>query len=91
MARNARGKAGPEERLKGKRMPATKVKKKSMTMPQIKRKAKRLGISAGKMKKAELIHSIQEAEGCTPCFGTSNGECHYSDCCFMPDCLKITV
>ena len=89
MARNARGKAGPEERLKGKRMPATKVKKKPMKMPQIKRKAKRLGVSAGKMKKVELIHSIQEAEGCTPCFGTSNGECQYTDCCFIQDCLKI--
>ncbi|GAG97269.1 unnamed protein product, partial [marine sediment metagenome] len=56
-------------------MPATKTKKKTVKMPEIKRKAKRLGVSAGKMKKAELIHSIQEAEGCTPCFGRSNGEC----------------
>jgi len=72
-------------------MLATKAKKKTMTMPQIKHKAKRLGVSPGKMRKVELIHSIQEAEGCTPCFGTSNGECQYSDCCFMPDCLKITV
>jgi len=72
-------------------MPATKAKKKTMTIPQIKRKAKRLGVSPGKMKKAELIHSIQEAEGCTPCFGMSNGECQYTNCCFMQDCLKITV
>ncbi len=62
-----------------------------MKMPEIKRKAKRLGVSAGKMKKAELIHSIQEAEGYARCFGTSNGECVYNDCCFMPDCLKIKV
>ena len=62
-----------------------------MKMPQIKRKAKRLGVTPGKMKKAELIHSIQEAEGYTRCFGMSNGECQYNDCCFMPDCLKITV
>ena len=72
-------------------MPATKAKKKTMKMPEIKRKAKRLGVSAGKMKKAELIHSIQEAEGYTPCFGTSNGECQYTNCCFMPECLKITA
>ena len=72
-------------------MSARKVKKKSMKMPEIKRKAKRLGVTSGKMKKAELIHSIQEAEGYTPCFGTSNGECQYTDCCFMPDCLKMTA
>ncbi len=91
MARNAWGKARREKRLKGKRMPATKAKKKTMKMPEIKRKAKRLSVSPGKMKKAELIHSIQEAEGYTPCFGTSNGECQYTNCCFMPDCLKITA
>jgi hypothetical protein len=58
-----------------------------MKMPQIKNKAKSLGITPGKMKKAELIHSIQIAEGCTPCFGRSNGQCGNTDCCFMPDCL----
>jgi len=72
-------------------MPATKTKKKTMKMPEIKRKAKRLGVTPGKMKKAELIHSVQEAEGYTPCFGTSNGECQYTNCCFMQDCLKTTA
>jgi len=70
-------------------MPATKAKKKTMTMPQIKRKAKCLGVSAGKMKKAELIHTIQVTEGFEPCFGRSNGDCSNTACCFMPDCLKI--
>lgn len=56
---------------------------------EIKEKAKALGIAGGKMKKADLIHIIQQEEGCTPCFGMSNGQCEYSDCCFMPDCLKI--
>jgi len=60
-------------------------------MPEIRLKAKQLGVSPGKMKKTELIHRIQEAEGYTPCFGTSNGYCQYTDCCFMQDCLKITV
>ena len=70
-------------------MPATVVAKKSMSLSQIKTKAKALGINPGKMKKTELIHSIQAAEGYTPCFGSSNGQCPYTDCCFMKDCLKI--
>jgi hypothetical protein len=67
----------------------TGVKNKTMTMGQIRQKAISLGVQPGKMKKTELIHSIQKAEGYTPCFGSSNGNCPYIDCCFMPDCLKI--
>lgn len=69
-------------------MAATKVAQKRIGMPEIKKKAKELGITPGKMKKTELIHAIQTAEGCTPCFGWSNGECSNTGCCFMPDCLK---
>lgn len=66
------------------------ISAKPIKMPEIKKKAKALGITAGKMKKTELIHAIQQAENCTPCFGTSHGQCQYSDCCFMYDCLKIS-
>jgi hypothetical protein len=72
-------------------MPATKAADKRMNMPEIKMKAKALGISPGKMLKAELIHAIQSAEGNTPCFGRSNGQCPYTNCCFMKDCLKISL
>jgi hypothetical protein len=72
-------------------MTATKVADKRMTMPEIKMKAKELGIEPGKMKKPELIHAIQTAEGNTPCFGRSNGQCPYTDCCFMKDCLKTRL
>jgi len=72
-------------------MPAIEVAKKQMNMPEIRVKAKALGITPGKMKKAELIHAIQQAEGCTPCFGRSNGQCSYTDCCFMKDCLKVKL
>ena len=72
-------------------MAATKVAKKRMDMPKIKTKAKKLGITPGKMKKAELIHSIQVTEGFEPCFGRSNGDCSNTACCFMPDCLKIRL
>lgn len=72
-------------------MPATKVKQKRMNMAEIRDKAEALGITPVKMKKAELIHSIQTAEGCTPCFGRSNGQCGNTDCCFMHDCLKVRL
>lgn len=72
-------------------MAATKVAEKRMGMPEIKKKARGLGIAPGKMKKADLIHAIQTAEGCTPCFGWSNGECTNTDCCFLQDCLKIRL
>jgi len=64
-------------------------KAKAMTMAEIRQKAISLGIQPGQMNKAELIHSIQRAEGNTSCFGTSNGQCSYTDCCFMADCLKV--
>ena len=70
-------------------MVAVAVPSKSMKMPEIREKAKALGITPGKMKKAELIHAIQQAENCTPCFGHSGGQCQYLDCCFFADCLKI--
>ncbi len=82
-------------------MPATKVTKrratkkrvaeKRMGMPEIRIKAKGLGISPGKMKKTGLVHAIQVAEGYTPCFGRANGQCPYTDCCFMENCFKIRL
>lgn len=69
-------------------MLVTKIAENRMGMPEIKTKAKGLGIIPGKMKKADLIHAIQMAEGCMPCFGKSGGRCSYIDCCFMKDCLK---
>ena len=87
-------------------MPATKVKKKHVTkkhitkkcvtkkcmgMPEIKKKAQSLGLMPGKMKKPELIHTIQMTEGNTPCFGRSDGQCGNSGCCFMRDCLSVRL
>jgi hypothetical protein len=70
-------------------MPTMEITEKRMTLPEIRMKATTLGLKPGRMKKADLIHAIQLAEGCTPCFGRSDGCCVYSDCCFMKDCLKI--
>lgn len=70
-------------------MPATEVLQKCMRMPEIRIKAEMLGINPGKMKKTELIHTIQQAEGHTPCFGMSDGQCPNTDCCFSKDCLSV--
>lgn len=87
-------------------MPATKVAKKHATkkhiakkcvtekrmgIPEIRVKAQSLGITPGKMKKPELIHTIQVAEGYEPCFGRSDGQCGNTDCCFIKDCLKVRL
>jgi predicted metal-binding transcription factor (methanogenesis marker protein 9) len=72
-------------------MTATKTADKRMNMAEIKFKAQALGINPGKMKKAELIHTIQIAEGNTPCFGRSNGHCQYTNCCFIKDCLNTRL
>jgi len=82
----------PPEKSEGvKIMPATEIAEKRMGMPEIRMKAKSLGLTPGKMKKADLIHTIQVAEGCLPCFGKSGGQCSYNDCCFMKDCFKIKL
>ena len=72
-------------------MAPVKVLEKFLKMPEIRKKAKALGIMPGKMKKTELIHAIQIAEGFTPCFGKSGGQCEYTVCCFMQDCFKVSL
>lgn len=82
----------PATKKRAAKKPATKRtssgKSKRMALPEIRMKAKALGIDPGKMKKPELIHTIQVAEGYSPCFGTAEGHCDYTDCCFIKDCLK---
>jgi hypothetical protein len=70
-------------------MLATKVADNSLKMNEIKQKAKTLGINPENMKKTDLIRAMQAKEGYTPCFGTSNGQCSQTSCCFRSDCLKI--
>ena len=72
-------------------MPAAKIVEKRMGMPEIRIKAKARGLTPGRTKKVDLIHAIQIAEGCMPCFGRSGGQCSYTDCCFMTDCFKIKL
>lgn len=58
-----------------------------MKMPDIKKKAKTLGINSTKMKKTDLILSIQRAEGNVACFGTGTPACPFLDCCWREDCI----
>ena len=60
-----------------------------MKLPEVREKAKALGLIPRNMRKADLIHAIQRREGHTLCFGRSNGNCPYTDCCFMDDCLRV--
>ena len=69
-------------------MTSASLATKRITVPEIRERARLLGITPGKMKKAELIHAIQTAEWCTPCYGRSNGECPWLECCWRSDCLK---
>lgn len=60
-----------------------------MKMQEIKKKAMTMGITAGKMKKAELIRAIQSGEGNSPCFQTGASDtCGQSDCCWHDDCMS---
>lgn len=61
----------------------------TIKLDEVKARASALGIKPGKIKKADLIHIIQQAEGNTPCFGTCNGWCAESECCWMADCVKV--
>ena len=59
-----------------------------MKMDEVKERAGEIGVNPGKMKKAELVRTIQEAEGNPPSFGNNDGNCPYEDCCWWDDCIK---
>jgi len=63
-----------------------------MKMTELRKKAKDLGVKSGKMKKLDLVHAIQRAEGNTECYGRSNGNCDQAGCCcFRDDCFKVNT
>ena len=58
-----------------------------MTVKEIQGIAKKMGLTAGKTKKAELIRMIQKAENNTPCFQTSAASsCGQENCLWLSDC-----
>ena len=57
------------------------------TVKELRQKAKDLDVkNTGKLRKEELIHAIQLAEGNTDCFGRIP-DCRELECLFRPDCL----
>lgn len=57
------------------------------TIKEIKQIAKdRSIVFPPKMKKAEMIHTIQKQEGNTPCY--AENDCSASDCLWFKDCQK---
>lgn len=58
-----------------------------MNMKEIKKIAVEMGIKPGRMRKADLIRSIQAAEGNPVCFQTgSSADCREDDCLWRADC-----
>jgi hypothetical protein len=59
-----------------------------MKLEQIKEIAKQYDVRVGRLKKAELIRSIQAAEGNEICFETGkSAECGQADCLWRTDCV----
>lgn len=62
-----------------------------MRLEEIKAIAKKMDIKPGKVKKAELIKTIQRSEGNFDCFGTPfSGECDQPGCTWKEDCLPAS-
>lgn len=60
-----------------------------MNLQEIRKIAKQFDIAAGKLKKDELIRSIQIQEGNFDCFSTAaSGYCDQFGCLWREDCLK---
>jgi len=58
-----------------------------MTVKEIKEIAARMGLDAGKMKKNELIRTIQRTEGNPDCFDTGKAAvCGENECLWRNDC-----
>lgn len=58
-----------------------------MKMEQVRAVAGRMGIKAGKLKKGDLIRSIQQAEGNIACFDTGTADrCGQQQCLWREDC-----
>ena len=63
-----------------------------MNMQEIRVRAKDLGIKHSRLKKAELIQTIQLTEGNFGCFSTAiTGECDQTDCLWREDCLSVSA
>jgi len=63
-----------------------------MNMQEIRVLAKDLGIKYSRMKKAELIQTIQLTEGNFGCFSSAiSGDCDQTACLWRDDCLSVST
>ena len=61
-----------------------------LTFRQIQDIAKSKGINPVKMKKADIIRTIQRIEGNFDCFGTATaGSCNQDGCLWITECLNL--
>lgn len=59
-----------------------------MTVKELQTLARARGIKVSRLRKAQLIHAIQNDEGNFPCFGTaSQGSCDQTLCAWKTDCV----
>ncbi|HHH48612.1 MAG TPA: SAP domain-containing protein [Gammaproteobacteria bacterium] len=59
-----------------------------MNLTKIRSLARDAGVKPGKMRKADLIRSIQRSEGYFDCFASAiDGECDQRACVWREDCF----
>jgi len=60
-----------------------------LNIKEIREMARQLGVRSTRMRKADLIRAIQQAEGNFDCFGTATEEeCDQEECLWREDCFK---
>jgi hypothetical protein len=59
-----------------------------MHIAEVKQRAAQVNVRPGRARKADLIRTIQTAEGNNSCFGTAENDCDQIECCWREDCLK---
>ena len=63
-----------------------------LNMKEIREMARRLGVRSVRMRKTELIRTLQRAEGNFDCYGTATEEeCDQEECLWREDCFKESV
>jgi hypothetical protein len=61
-----------------------------MKMQAVKEIAMQKGLQPTKMKKTELIRTIQKQEGNSDCFASAySRQCSQDDCLWRDDCIKM--
>ncbi len=58
-----------------------------MRLDEVRKVAEQVGIKPGRMRKADLIRAIQQAEGNQACYATGHSaSCGQTQCCWRDDC-----